>query len=501
MKKHLVPVSPQKERLPAPPVYNPSAAVQRKSAVRTMAVEHRPAPPVYRPALGKTPLQRKETISGSALEKRPAPPVFKPTQNPQIHVQRASATLVQGLRPNGRAVQAKGQVGALALEKRPAPPVYRAKSQKVPAQRSGLLGQPMKPLASFSEVLVKPFAYRSGPAEMQRKEAAAIKHQAPTGYPSDCHVPRPRFAFTLAPSQQQTPVLLPGSRHSVLGPIQRFVTLPGRMAVVQREEMQELINDLKKQGEYKRDRNYMVWKGGPTSLPHVGWKAHVPATAETAREIASMASKFLREKEVGHKFDIDDDVFQGSQKFITVYADDDDKFQEIIPKLEQMLSFAGIKRQIPIEGDMAVGKKGFVGMRHGQNTPLMWDEIKQSSITIKLAGKLEKNKHTYRKWTGENITYNGKWSQLWSDNNGAGPFFFTDNNGPPNALNPSTVAMAILYNGKIVPDLRNEPNPANAPLPSGVKEWELPIIEPGSPDDGPSPLKLAMEEEDIFDYI
>jgi hypothetical protein len=55
---------------------------------------------------------------------------------------------------------------------------------------------------------------------------------------------------------------------------------------------------------------------------------------------------------------------------------------------------------------------------------------------------------------------------------GKGLFFFNKTMEAPAQLTTDGIYMAILVDGRIVPDKREEPNPANVPMPPGIKKFE-----------------------------
>jgi len=409
-------------RPPAPSIHPPGTVKAQTNHPAAPAYRPpMPAPPVYRPVSGGVQAKPAPGLLPAnrpvySLEHRPAPPVYRPVSS---GVQAKSAPGVPlAIPPAG------------ALEKRSAPPIYRP-------QRVGMQMGAAPPAA--------PPAYRSSQYSLQPTVAAFAPRQPRLAPPA---VHRPQFRA------MQPRISSPSGK---------------RPSVLQLKEMEELIQYLSGQ-DYARERNYMTWKQGPRLLPHVGWKAHIAGTADTSLKIIETVCPFLINNGMGHKVDINDEVFTTSRKFITIYAANDDVFQEIIPTLEKLLSSVGSTRDIAIEGDMSVGAQGLVWMRHGQNTPLTRKILVDKGIGLNEC----KSRKTCTQWTGIDVTYSEEWRYLWSAAGDDGPFFFTREDNLPPDLNPKTVAMAILYNGKILPDLRDDPNPANAQLPSGVQQWHAP---------------------------
>ncbi|WP_298771118.1 hypothetical protein [uncultured Shewanella sp.] len=220
--------------------------------------------------------------------------------------------------------------------------------------------------------------------------------------------------------------------------------------------------------KYFEDRNYMVFKG-ESEIDHVGWKAHIGAAKNEGLDIAKAVS-FLRDQKIGHKFDISDNDAGAVNKFLTVYppADEAD-WEMVIHQLETIMKkFDGTE----IDGDMRVKSSrarqdenvddyGQVYMRHGQNTMLKEDNV---GGIIEKSGK-QWGYDVYKSSEEEVIKFDKP--LLGTD----GILFFPKTDTQPQSLNPNTVYMAILYGGKIVPDRRETPNPAEAELPPGVNEY------------------------------
>lgn len=214
---------------------------------------------------------------------------------------------------------------------------------------------------------------------------------------------------------------------------------------------------------YKKERDYMSYLVNKT--PHVGWKAHVGAKPEDMSAMIDAVSGILIGFKVDHKFDIrnDDPTKRGTvDKFLTIYPLEDEAttpWSEIFAQIEPRLAAFG---NVEVQGDLPVGKTGQIGMRHGQLTPLMLKDA--LPLGIEETGKLG----NYPLYTGQVV---GSELPLMS---AKGIMFFGMEKGkaPTNLSRDGDIYMAILYNGKIIPDMREEPNPAGAPLPKGVKQFD-----------------------------
>jgi len=235
--------------------------------------------------------------------------------------------------------------------------------------------------------------------------------------------------------------------------------------VFKQEEKKQGNNDVLKLREYLEGnnysgdgRNYLSW--GVGEIKHVSWKAHVgSADAAERLAMAKAVSSRLINWDVYHKFDISEN--EGPiGKFLTVYPPKEEgDWVHIVGMLENAVSgFAPVE----VEGDMPVGETGQVHMRHGQNTPLTLDMIKGVK-GVERSGQLGE----YPQFVGDAVQGEGLPLLL-----AGGKLFFSKTMEAPPELNIKHIYMAILVGGRIVPDKREEPNPANVPLPTGVKAFE-----------------------------
>jgi hypothetical protein len=213
---------------------------------------------------------------------------------------------------------------------------------------------------------------------------------------------------------------------------------------------------------YKQDRNYMGFS--PVKMPHVGWKAHLGASPNDMIGIVDVSSRLLQKLELPHKFDIsNDNLPEGEkvtiEKFLTIYPPaEETAWATLLDHLEDALGGFG---RVVVAGHIPVGKTGKVAMRHGQLTNLTVDVI--PDLDVKPDGKLG----DYDKYKGTDIDGDGL--PLLSHDK---TLFFSKTQTAPSGLNPNHVYMAIRYGDKIIPDKREEANPAKAPLPKGVREYE-----------------------------
>ncbi|WP_309119242.1 hypothetical protein [Paenibacillus sp.] len=237
--------------------------------------------------------------------------------------------------------------------------------------------------------------------------------------------------------------------------------------VLKQEEKKQEKSDVLKLREYLEGnsysddgRNYLSW--GVGEIKHVSWKAHVGSADAVERlAMAKAVSPRLRSWDVYHKFDISET--EGPiGKFLTVYPPKEDgDWAHIVTMLENAVSgFAPVE----VEGDMPVGETGQVHMRHGQNTPLTPAMLKDVQ-GVEQKGQLGE----YPRYVGEAVQGQGLPLLLEMKK---GILFFSKTLKAPPQLSNQHIYMAILVDGRIVPDKREEPNPANVLLPTGVKEFE-----------------------------
>jgi hypothetical protein len=208
---------------------------------------------------------------------------------------------------------------------------------------------------------------------------------------------------------------------------------------------------------YRIDRNYLSWGKGDTA--HVSWKAHVGSGDATERlAIAQALGPTLMDNKVSHKFDITA-TRDPIDKFLTVYPPEaEEDWEFLVSMLEAAVgSFA----TVDVTGDMPVGETGKVHMRHGQNTPLKPDML--TGVDVQEGGRIG----PFKQFVG-NAVQGGGLPLLISGRT----MFFSKTMDAPAQLSPQYIYMAILVDGRIVPDKREEPNPANVPLPPGVKKFE-----------------------------
>lgn len=236
----------------------------------------------------------------------------------------------------------------------------------------------------------------------------------------------------------------------------------GRQDEVKSEEKKEVkaavtMKDYLLGSGYKLDRNYLSW--GTGELAHVSWKAHVGSGDAAQRlAIAHAVSPILTSWKIFHKFDYSDT--EGPiDKFLTVYPPEDEEDWELIVNMLDTAvgSFATVK----VSGDMPVGETGKVHMRHGQNTPLTPGML--TGLDVREAGTIG----SYKQFVGSAVQSDGLPLLMHGQT-----MFFSKTGEAPVGLSPLYVYMAILVDGRIVPDKREEPNPANVPLPPGIKKFE-----------------------------
>lgn len=236
----------------------------------------------------------------------------------------------------------------------------------------------------------------------------------------------------------------------------------GLASVQKDEEKKELkaavtLKDYLQGQGYKLDRNYLSW--GMREMAHVSWKAHVGSSDATQRlAIAQAVSPLLMSWEVSHKFDFTN-TQKPIDKFLTVYPPDAEEDWELLVSILE--TAVGSYATVDVSGDMPVGETGKVNMRHGQNTPLTLDML--TGLDVREEGSIG----PYKQYVGSAVQGSGL-PLLINDQT----MFFNKTMEAPDQLSPQFVYMAILVDGRIVPDKREEPNPANVSLPPGIKKFE-----------------------------
>ncbi len=166
----------------------------------------------------------------------------------------------------------------------------------------------------------------------------------------------------------------------------------------------------------------------------------------------------LRSWNISHKFD-SSNTQDPIDKFLTVYPPEDEEDWELIVKMLE--GAVGSFATVDVAGDMPVGETGKVNMRHGQNTTLTLDMLK--GLDVKEGGSLG----SYKQYVGSAV-HGGSLPLLINGQT----MFFSKTMDAPALLNPQYIYMAILVGDRIVPDKREEPNPAKVPLPPGIKAFE-----------------------------
>jgi hypothetical protein len=217
------------------------------------------------------------------------------------------------------------------------------------------------------------------------------------------------------------------------------------------ERHQSEITHLLRTAGYSEIQPPYMMKSYKTELPHVGWKAHIGATQETAVSVLKKVIPVFNELMVPNKVDWTLAVFGKTNKFITIYPPKDEGiWQSLIQALEGEVGH----QMVHVEGELPVGKMGRVGMRHGQLSALTRgildkNDIKYEDLSLKSIQLTDKNQYDITIKNGVMMIENG------------GAFF-----GEHTEFKQRFPGM--VYNGKVCLDPRQQPNPYNEPLPKGV---------------------------------
>lgn len=229
--------------------------------------------------------------------------------------------------------------------------------------------------------------------------------------------------------------------------------------VTQRVLDTTLQNKLQEKG-YKGPVNgqYMSWTGENKNDADVDWKAHIGAVKKDKETVIDRVSPILIGYKMSHKFDVND--VDNLDKLVTIYPPRDQNDWAIILKtLDSVLSGVATIHEKTSKPVLSSGK---IGMRHGQITALTKEKMQEAGIEL-----VEKNAYngfiTYSiknqdkvsgNWHGKDITWVAR----------MGAFFFLIPGERPQA--------AVIWNGLLQSDPRNEWNPFGIELPQGVETQE-----------------------------
>lgn len=217
---------------------------------------------------------------------------------------------------------------------------------------------------------------------------------------------------------------------------------------------------------YTRDRTFYAAHGKAYDypLPHVDWKAHLGSRMEDSFALLKAVLPELERLGVQHKVDTNPAVFAGTNKFVTIYPPRvESQWPELIKALEDGPGLESIQ---PVPGELPVGKRGAIGMRHGQITALTVSLLEHQGFVVELTGrkdldgyfpvavkaaKAEAPPPGIETTPFPNSQLKMKDKMLWF----------------VHAVTFKAVP-AVLYDGAIRPDPRLDPNPYRVALPSGV---------------------------------
>jgi hypothetical protein len=239
-----------------------------------------------------------------------------------------------------------------------------------------------------------------------------------------------------------------------------------------------VIQNYLRSNNYEASSNAGFWHPRDPALAyrlsHVGWKAHLGATFTTWRQVLDRALPVLMRHGVNHKVDTDPKVFEGTNKFVTIYPPSpkrggDRAWAPLIKDLED-----AVGGNVVVVGEIPVGQTGVVGMRYGQLTPLT--EAMLADMGLKLEGSGMPYSHRHPEF----VTLYPK--RVAAAREGVTPPPIDNSVLPGSELcltkkkvlffsvraDERKYGAAILYQGSIRPDLRAEANPFDAPYPPGV---------------------------------
>ncbi|AKD53751.1 class III lanthionine synthetase LanKC N-terminal domain-containing protein [Spirosoma radiotolerans] len=227
------------------------------------------------------------------------------------------------------------------------------------------------------------------------------------------------------------------------------------------EEYKSALKHFLSDREYKDTGQYWV-KNNNSFDPHVGWKAHIGATLESAFTVLEKVLPILDRHKFNHKVDTEPGVFGETNKFITIYpSENEEDWGPLIDDLEKAVGH-GI---VSIPGEWGVGSLGHIGMRHGQLTALTTKILETNGIKFTKVRVNEKG----------NVIYQLSNPSQYDGRVGDG-IMITKNDKPGSAMfvtdtKHDKFCPAMLHEGKIYPDPRMEANPFGFALPRGVKSF------------------------------
>ncbi|MDN5798054.1 MAG: hypothetical protein L0H79_20235 [Intrasporangium sp.] len=301
----------------------------------------------------------------------------------------------------------------------------------------------------------------------------------------DCQIDVLRHQVTQVTQQlvQLTDPLAVSGLHSKVDQIQQLITqstddgtlggwlggIRGQIDGVFRKQWPaSLAGLLNQHSHYHPDRTFLVADGPEFTypLPHVAWKAHLGASRQTAFQVLAAALPVLKALGVQHKVDTDPDVFTKTNKFVTIYPPRD---EALWPKLIAVLDV--VPGTVQVAGELPVGRSGAVGMRHGQITGLDQAVLAQYKLSLVLEGKKVAG---YSCCSIIDDRSKKPLTLVPAPWDASLPTFLTLHSRVVHvvqhvkASGKDKVAPAILHEGVIRPDPRQEPNPFKVDLPEGV---------------------------------
>lgn len=228
---------------------------------------------------------------------------------------------------------------------------------------------------------------------------------------------------------------------------------------------------LSQHATYVVDRSFLVADGPEFNypLPHVEWKAHLGAQLGTAFTVLYAALPVLKGLGVQHKVDTNPAVFEGTNKFLTIYPPrDPGQWPDLIKRLD------AVPGTVQVVGELPVGPTGAVGMRHGQISALSEQVLAEHQLSLKPEGTKIRGHDCWTIVDDKTKTPLKLVPTSWAAGRQT---FLTLHEGTVfvgKLTTPATinVAPAILHEGVVKPDPRSEPNPFNVALPKGVTEFQ-----------------------------
>ena len=247
-----------------------------------------------------------------------------------------------------------------------------------------------------------------------------------------------------------------------------------RLQAQQMEYREALVGRLKAAGYTPiQDAYWQAPEHDPDFVaPHVAWKAHLGATFGSAMELVEQVIPLFHKLGVDHKIDTNPEVFDKTNKFITIYPPGPTAapWATIVNALEDAVGHLAV----PVEGELRVGTSGVVGMRHGQISSLTVSMVERRGVVVKLGTPGPKG---FEALSHVTLLAGEEPAPSIDVSASPGATLVARKQGEDLMLwfvgGTYGVCPAILHAGAIRPDPRKHPNPYGEPLPTGITPFAI----------------------------